>query len=394
MGTSFSANVKSYARISLEPDQNPILYRSGYKAFRLTPDQVSALRDYLQAGGTIIFNALVGNPDFYKSAVQAAHDIFPDSPSYRLRMDHPVFHAFYDIDKVAYRDRMVKDGLAGDPYPWIEGVDIDNRTAILISRWDLSLGWEANGHDSWGYVNGDALKIGANMMCYATAMREAGKSVGQSVELVNADKQTAGKFRVGYVIHDGPWRTRTAAFPMLLNQFHIATGTPVSFELRDVSLSDGSIFEMPFLYFTGTTDFSLTDQERANLRKFLMNGGVLFVEAGEGRKSFDTGFRAEMEKVLPGRPLTSIPAGNALFKQPLEASTVKARPALAAARGNQVEMQPELYGIEINGSLAVIYTPYDLSAGWEKALAPYALGYQPSDSMALGVNVLYYAVTH
>ena len=125
-----------------------------------------------------------------------------------------------------------------------------------------------------------------------------------------------------------------------------------------------------------------------------MNGGVLFVEAGEGRKSFDTGFRAEMEKVLPGRPLTSIPAGNALFKQPLEASTVKARPALAAARGNQVEMQPELYGIEINGSLAVIYTPYDLSAGWEKALAPYALGYQPSDSMALGVNVLFYAVTH
>ena len=57
-------------------------------------------------------------------------------------------------------------------------------------------------------------------------------------------------------------------------------------------------------------------------------------------------------------------------------------------------MPPELYGIELNGAMAVIYTPYDMSAGWERAIAPYALGYEPADAMALGVNVLYYAVTH
>jgi len=74
---------------------------------------------------------------------------------------------------------------------------------------------------------------------------------------------------------------------MLLNQFHLTTGTPVSFELRDVKLSDAAIFEMPFLYLTGTTDFILTGAERANLRRFLMNGGVLFAEAAEGRRSFD-----------------------------------------------------------------------------------------------------------
>ena len=50
--------------------------------------------------------------------------------------------------------------------------------------------------------------------------------------------------------------------------------------------------------------------------------------------------------------------------------------------------------MEVNGALAIIYTPYDWSAGWEKADAPYALGYEPQDSTALGLNVLYYAVTH
>jgi hypothetical protein len=394
MKVNFSSNIKAFSEISTDPQKNPILYRSGYKPFKLTPKEIATLREYILNGGTIVFNSLVGNPDFYKSALAAAHQIIPEQPVYRLRMDHPVFHSFYDIGKVSFRERLVKDGVAPDQYPYIEGIDLDNRTAIFVSRWDFSLGWEADAHESWGYADPDARKLGSNIVSYVTAMRDAGRSVGKSVELVNADKKTAGKFRVGQIIHDGPWKTRTAAFPMLLNQFHTATGTPVSFELRDVSLTDSAIFEMPFLYFTGTTDFELSEDECAALRRFLQNGGVLLVESGEGRPSFDAAFRQQIAKVLPGRQLTPIPQNHELFKKPLNTSVVKARPALAVKHGNQIEMSPELYGIELNGTLDVIYTPNDLSAGWERALAPYAMGYEAQDSTALGVNVLYYAVTH
>lgn len=394
MNVHFSSNIRPFAQISVDPAQNPILYRSGYKPFKLQPKIIALLREYVVNGGTLIFNPLVGNPAAYESALQAAREILPECPVYRLRMDHPVFHSFYEIDRVGYRDRLVRDGLATDPHPWLEGADIDNRTAIFISRWDFSLGWEANQHESWGYADADARKLGANLVSYVTAMRDAGRSVGKSVELVNADQKTAGKFRVGQLIHDGPWKTRTTAFPMLLNQFHTATGTPVSFELRDVSLDDAAIFEMPFLFVTGTVDFTLTEKERANLRRFLMNGGVLFAEAAEGRQSFDASFRAEMAKVLPGSELAALPANHPIFKQPENVVTVKARAALAARSGNRIEMAPELYGIDLNGSLAVIYSPHDLSAGWERAIAPYAQGYEAADATALGVNVLYYAVTH
>ena len=394
MNVHFSSNIKPFGQISADASQNPILYRSGYKPFKLSPKEIALLHDYVLNGGTIVFNSLVGNPDAYQSELAAAHQILPERTLYRLRMDHPVFHSFYDIDKVTYRDRMVKDGMAADPHPWIDGVDIDNRTAIFVSRWDFALGWEANQHESWGYADTDARKLGANIVSYVTAMRDAGRSVGKSVELVNADKKTAGKFRVGQVIHDGPWKTRSAAFPMLLNQFHVATGTPVSFELRDVSLDDASIFEMPFLYISGTTDFTFTDKERANLRQFLMNGGVLFAEAAEGRQSFDAAFRAEMAKVLPGSEMVALPADHPIFKQPQVIGQVKARPALAVHSGNQIEVSPEMYGITVKDSLAVIYSPHDLSAGWERAIAPYAQGYEASDATAIGVNVLYYAVTH
>ena len=75
-------------------------------------------------------------------------------------------------------------------------------------------------------------------------------------------------------------------------------------------------------------------------------------------------------------------------------SAPKARPALAAKRNNQIDLPPELLGVDINGTLSVIYSPHDLSAGWERAIAPYAAGYEPADATALGLNVLYYAVTH
>lgn len=393
MNVHFSANIKSFAEVNPDPTKNPLLYRSGYKPFQLGSGEIARVREFVMNGGTLVFNSLVGHPDAYQSAIAAAKQILPERDVYRLRMDHPVFRSFYNIDKVAYRDRMKRDGVVSDSYPYLEGVDIDNRTAIIISRWDFSLGWEANAHESWGYADVDSRKLGANIVAYVTAMRDAGLSVGKSVELADADKKTAGKFRVGQIIHGGPWKTRSAAFPMLLNQLNKETGAAVSFELRDVALTEPAVFEMPFLYLTGTTDFLFTEPERANLRKFLMNGGVLFVEAGEGRRSFDGAFRQEIAQVLPGKPLQPLPNGHEIFRQPKAVEMAKMRPALAVQRGNQIEGAPELLGVELNGTLSVIYSPHDLSAGWERAIAPYAAGYEPQDAMALGLNVLYYAVT-
>lgn len=392
MGASFSSNIKTWSEISVRPRENPVLYRSGYKPFKLTPEEAGRLREYVRNGGTVIFNALVGHPDFYQSAVAAARDILPENPVYRLRLDHPVFHSYHDIQRVTYRERAIKDGVVTDSYPWIDGVDMDNRTAIIISRFDIAMGWEKNRHDSWGYEDADARRLGANLVSYVTAMQEAGRSAGKSVELADAAGSKAGSLRVGWVSHAGPWKTRPAALPMLLRKFNEATGAPVSFEWREVSLSDASLFETPMLYLTGTTDFALGDNERANLRQFLMKGGVLFAEAGDGRTTFDEAFRAEMAKVLPEHPLVPVKADSPLFSEPNKIIEVKARPALAARLDKRTSVAPELFSAAINGSVAVVYCPRDLSAGWEQAPAPYAVGYESADSTALGVNILFHSL--
>ena len=300
--------------------------------------------------------------------------------------------AYNEIKEVKYRERALRDGVVTDAYPWIDGVDIDNRTALIISRFDIAMGWEKNRHDSWGYEDADARRLGANMLSYVTAMQEAGRSAGKSVELADAGGSKAGSLRIGWVAHTGPWKSRPAAMPMLLRKFNVATGAPVSFESREISLSDASLFETPMLYLTGTTDFALGENERTNLRQYLMKGGVMFAEAADGRASFDTAFRAEMAQVLPANPLVRVPANASLLHQPNELSTVKVRPALAAQLDNRRTTMPELLTAEINGATAVIYCPRDLSAGWEQAPAPYAIGYEAADATALGINILFHAL--
>ena len=223
-------------------------------------------------------------------------------------------------------------------------------------------------------------------------MQEAGRSAGKSMELADAAGSKSGSLRIGWIAHAGPWKTRPAALPMLLRKLNESTGAPVSFEWREVSLTDASMFETPMLFLTGTTDFAFGENERANLRQFLLKGGVLFAEAGDGRSTFDAAFRAEMAKILPENPLTPVPADSSLFKEPNPVSSVKVRPALAAQLDNRRSTMPELFSSEVNGATAVIYCPRDLSAGWEQSPAPYAIGYESADSTALGVNILFHAL--
>jgi hypothetical protein len=55
---------------------------------------------------------------------------------------------------------------------------------------------------------------------------------------------------------------------------------------------------------------------------------------------------------------------------------------------------PYLEGISINGDLRVIYSPFDLEAGWEGTEHPLAQAYEPQSAVQLGVNLVMYAVTH
>ena len=50
----YSMDIKSIAEIGTDPEENPILYRSGHYNFTYTPVERKKLREYLLAGGILL----------------------------------------------------------------------------------------------------------------------------------------------------------------------------------------------------------------------------------------------------------------------------------------------------------------------------------------------------
>ena len=394
INVNFASECKSLADIGTDPDKNPIIYRSGHFHFSFTPGERKRLREYLLNGGTIIFNTGMGSKPFFDSAKAELAEIFPEVKLQRLTSDHPLFHSYYDIGQAQYRKGVRAAGYAANE-PLFYGVTIDCRTVAILSRWCMAIGWDALDDDTLqGYSAEDARKLGINILAYATSQRAWAKTVAHALNFTDPDSVKAGKVFVAQVMYDGEWKTRHAGISVLLQQFNRRTDIPVKFGHQELKLSDAKIFDAPILYITGHETFQLSDAEAQNLREYLNKGGFLMAEACCGRRAFDAAFVQEMKKVFPGRSLSPLPADSPLFALPNQIKVVGVTPGLSSQLGGKTTIAPNLLGMEVNGQLAVIYSPYGMCGGWEMAQNPYALGYDDAGSLSLGENMLMHTMTH
>jgi hypothetical protein len=391
---NFSCEAKSFGEVNTDPERNPILYRSGHFHFTLTPAERAKMRQYLLSGGMMIFNAGMGSKPFYDSARAELTAIFPEVKVQRLSPDHPIFHAYYDLDRVGYRKGVRDFGYRSDE-PWLEGVTIDCRTVAVISRWGMEVGWDPMaGEDILSYSVESAQQLGMNLVAYATAQRAWSKQAAHAMQFVDADKSgSQSRMFVGQIVYNGEWKTRHAGLSVLLQQFNQKTEIPVKYERKELRLSDPKIFDAPLLYMTGHEDFVLDAAELGNLREYLNKGGMVFAEACCGRRAFDLAFRQALARALPGQSLKPIPLTSGLFSIPNKIVKLGVTPAMATQVGNRSTIEPALLGLEVEGHLAVIYSPYGLAGGWELAQNPYAFGYEDSGAIALGENILMYGIT-
>ncbi|MCX7819422.1 MAG: DUF4159 domain-containing protein [Kiritimatiellae bacterium] len=392
MDVHLACEVKSLEEVDPNPERNPILFRSGHFRIRHTPAERARLRQYLLAGGMIIYDAAAGSKPFYDSAVAELRETFPEVPVQRLGPDHPIFHAYYDLDRVDYRAGVRAAGYH-DQTPWFDGVTINCRVVAVVSRWGLGIGWDGNTDDSLrAYTVDSARKLGVNLMAYATAQRAWARQFAHALQFVDREPSSVGRISIAQIVYDGEWKTRHKGLSVLLQQFHQKTGVPVKFAVREIRLSDPSLFDSPLLYLTGHEEFRLSEVEVRNLREYLRRGGFLFSEACCGRAAFDQALRRELRRALPESTLTTIPTGDPLLTLPNRIETVGLTPALAQ-RLSRSRAEPRLEGIILDGHLAVVHSPWGLAGGWELSPNPYALALDESSSLAVGINVLMAALT-
>ena len=79
---------------------------------------------------------------------------------------------------------------------------------------------------------------------------------------------------------------------------------------RVVRLSDANLFQFPFLYLTGHGNIVVNDAEVSNLRRYLLQGGFLYVDDDYG---LDESFRRLAIRLFPERSLVELPLTHPIF---------------------------------------------------------------------------------
>ena len=386
----YRATDTDLADFSYNPTELPILYFTGHDAFTLSDETLIKLRQFCSDGGTIIGDACCGSADFDQAFRGLVRRMFPKRPMAPLPADHPLYSSFYPLTN----NRCRVGGKESVEPLHLEAVSIGCRAAVIYTGgYDCSCGWDMHMHDSGKRVMpDDARKIGANIVTYCLATYELGRFLATEKVYHQKGEATRDQLVIAQVIHDGDWDPQPSSLAALLKRLSENTTVEVQFKKENVDLKSIDAFAHPILYMTGHRNFTLTENEVNNLRRYLAAGGVLVANSCCGRKAFDDAFRREIARVLPDQKLGRIPLEHPVYRSVYPIQKVDYTPL--ALHDHPGLDTPALEGISIENQLRVVYSPYGFVNGWSGAPNPYAREYSGNDALRLGINILVYAMTH
>jgi hypothetical protein len=168
----------------------------------------------------------------------------------------------------------------------------------------------------------------------------------------------------------------------------------------DLSKFSFSPTELPVLYITGWTPLpDLSAKTRQSLREYLLAGGTLIVHANCGRPEFNDSFRALQGQLFPDRPMGWLPPDHPIYSCLHRIDVMKFREGDGPWQQLNIR-QPGgkgfLMGMNIGCRAAIIYSPIDISWGWDANAKPIKGGilFDQTDSLKLGANMLTYVLAN
>ncbi len=374
------------------PAEIPVLYFSGGRSLNFTERHRESLRTYLLAGGMVWFDSVVGSPYFYKSALAELQAILPEAQIRRLPEDHPLFHMVDDSVRVSTKTRH-------DALPVLDGLYVGSRIAAVVSPYGLGVGWDNAAPDlikrADYYDHASSVRIGLNLIAYAMGYFRVGQSHAKAQTFRDEDAEPdADPVVFAQIRTGGVWNTEPGGANALLRFMRKNLRVKANYFVKTVRLDVDPLADYSFLYLAGLSDFSFSEAERAALRRYLQEGGYLLIDNALGLSEFQSAVYRELGILFPDRRTERIPASHALFTQgPFKLATARYTPAVRAKHPGLAT--PVLEGLRLSGDgYQVLYSPFDLAAGWQGDDHPLCFGYESGDALMLGANLLTYCLTH
>ncbi len=389
-----TATVDDYA-------QTPVLFLSGEDKLDFNPQQVKALRDYVEQGGFIFADACCDQGDFDISFRKLMRDMFPE-PQLRLQPLDPE-HPIWDIEETPDPRFIRPDGR------WLEGINVGCRTSVIYSPGNLSCYWElmrAGEKKRFKQTVQDEIAacraVGINVLAYATnrELREKDR-VPRHVNSADDKSPTArGHFAIAKLRHAGGCDAAPRALSNLMRSLEGELQIRTVQQPELLAITDDQIFDYHFLFLHGRYDFKLSAREVKQLRLFVERGGMIFADSICGSEQFVTAIRRELGRIFPKKQLERIPATDPILTPAyagFDLKSVRRRETFRAGEGERLEVRtrqapPVLEAIEVDDRYAVIFSPLDLSCALENHAAPQCRGYLPDDAKRIAINVILYSL--
>jgi len=158
-----------------DPDlrNHPFLYVLEVGALNMDEDDALALRNYLLSGGFLVIDDFWGSWA-WENFEHQMNLALPEFEIVEVPEDHPVFHAFYDIDQIVQVPN-VHQAKVGPSYeydgkiPHVRGIFDEKGRLMVLVNWNTDLG------DAWEWADDPlyplkystyAYEIGINFVVY------------------------------------------------------------------------------------------------------------------------------------------------------------------------------------------------------------------------------------
>jgi hypothetical protein len=178
---------------------------------------------------------------------------------------------------------------------------------------------------------------------------------------------------------------------------------------RTLRITDPDLFRYPFIYIVEPGDLVFEDEEVATLRRYLLNGGFLMVDDFWGEDEW-VNLAEQMKRVFPDREIVDLPRSHPLFKSVItipEDLNLQI-PNYELGENSQYNggvtwersdaQECHIRGIfDDKGRLcAIICHNTDNGDGWEREgeYHYYFKEFSEKKAYPLGINIIFYAMTH
>lgn len=155
----------------------------------------------------------------------------------------------------------------------------------------------------------------------------------------------------------GDWYANPTSLTNLIKYCNTNLGTNIAPEYAEIDVGSKDIFNYPFIHMTGHGNVIFSDQEKENLRNYLISGGFLHIDDNYGLNEF---IRREMTKVFPDCQFIELPFNHSIYHQKYDFPN--GLPKIHEHDGKPAQG----FGIFWQGRLICFYSyECDLGDGWE-----------------------------